>query len=106
MAEHDNYGVEFLKATTRIKATCRGSYHTLCLCTSLSLFPSTSLSFDFFSHVFVSFSFFMVISLHSLSPYLNSSHYYFLCFYVPFFLHYFFLSSLYTLLLVTSMNLY
>jgi hypothetical protein len=37
MAEHDNYGVEFLKATTRIKAICRGSYHTLCLCISLSL---------------------------------------------------------------------
>lgn len=24
MSEHDNYGVEFLKATTRIKALCKG----------------------------------------------------------------------------------
>ena len=31
MSEHDNYGIEFLKATTRIKAVCPGNPVYICI---------------------------------------------------------------------------
>ena len=46
MSEHDNYGVEFLKATTRIKALCKGPTFWFKTYKFLKIFPKLKIAFE------------------------------------------------------------